>query len=175
MKNSIVLVSLLFAACTTASGDDPANTDGNAPQQVITEKGGGKGDGAGSAAKVPADPRLLNCQFEYERFSPEWATHPLGTFETAFDKVETGFQWAFDPNYTLGVVNNMSPAYNLSLNVNIWDAKTNKLLGYVVLPRPHVGGAYLFELGVAIPSIDMADGTGSFDNLRAYCSIRNPS
>ncbi len=170
MKLSLVLASLVFAACTTTPADDsgPAVTDG-AEQQVGTAAG--KGDGVGTATSK--DARLLNCHLEYQTVSPAWAVREAGTFDSTFADVENKGAAAGDGAYTLTVNTNPTPPYNLSLQVGIWDAHTNKQLSYVVLPRPHVGGAFLFELGAQIPATTL-DGQ-SFDTLRAYCSIRNPS
>ena len=48
------------------------------------------------------------------------------------------------------------------------------MLAYNVMPRPHVGGAYLFEIGAKIPPVTFPNETTPFDFLRAYCSIRMP-
>ena len=158
------------AACTDdATGGGPAETSGNAEQQLSQA---GKGDGPSSN-----DKRLLNCQLEYESFSP-FATVPIGSFDQTIGKVVSEGVTASDGTYQLGVSINPAPAYNLSFNVQLSTVATGEIESYVVLPSPHVGGAYLFELGAHIPAVTLpVDGGGmqAFDYLRAYCSIRNPS
>jgi hypothetical protein len=70
---------------------------------------------------------------------------------------------------------NPTPPYNLSFDVSVLDADKNTDVGYVVLPSPVTGGAYLFELGGRIDSTTATGYDGqehAFDHLRAYCSLR---
>lgn len=158
--------SLGVVGCAGAEdADGPAQLDG-APQQAQV----GKLDG--TTAKS-TDPRLLNCQLEYEAFAPVFAARTAGSFETTFGAVENNGAFASDGAFRLDVVTNKTPPYNLSFIIEISDETTHKGLSYVVLPRPHVGGAFLFELGATIAPVTLADGT-SYDHLRAYCSIRMP-
>jgi hypothetical protein len=169
MKTLSILASLVLAACTTSPADDdtgPAVTDG-ADQQLSSSHG--KSDGAGTST----DPRLVNCHLEYQSSAPTWATRPAGTFDVTFGKIENEGAWAGDGAFALSVTTNPTPPYNLSLQVGIWEAATSKQLSYIVLPRPHVGGAFLFELGAQIPAVTFPEtGDQAFDTMRAYCSIR---
>lgn len=172
MKTVSIIASLALAACTTSPSDEDSGaavTDGNAEQQAPS--GHGKSDGAGTST----DPRLVNCHLEYQSSAPTWATREAGTFEVTFGKIENEYGAASDNAYTLLVSTNPTPPYNLSFYAGIWDARTNKQLSYVVLPRPHVGGAFLFELGAQIPAVTFPEtGDQAFDAMRAYCSIRMP-
>jgi hypothetical protein len=67
------------------------------------------------------------------------------------------------------------PPYNLSFIAQIVDESRKGGISYIVLPRPHVGGAFLFELGADIPPVSFPnEGPQQYDNLRACCSIRMP-
>jgi hypothetical protein len=165
---TLLVASLGFAGCADAgdAGTGNAKTDG-APQQLDVQVG--KLDGAAKST----DARLLNCQLEYEAFAPTFAVKPATSFEATFGKVENEGISATDGAYRLIVQTNPNPPYNLSFIAQIFDEGRNASLSYIVLPRPHVGGAFLFELGANIPSVTLSDGT-AYDHLRAYCSIRMP-
>jgi len=165
---SALLASLALAACTDGSTDQAAGD--LATQQF--DVGTGKGDDATATSK---DARVLACVLEYEAFAPAFATRPAASFETTFGEVENRTGSATDGRYTLVARTNKTPPYNLSFIVQIVDVARNGGISYIVLPRPHVGGAFLFELGADIAPVTFPDtGAQAFDNLRAYCSIRNP-
>ena len=164
------LASLGLAGCADAGDtDNGAAKIGGAPQQADVEVG--KLDGSTTAKST--DPRLLNCQLEYEAFAPAFAVRTASSVETTFGKVENEGVSASDGAFGLVVQTNPNPPYNLSFIAQINDESRNAGLSYIVLPRPHVGGEFLFELGANIAPVTAADGT-VFDHLRAYCSIRMP-
>jgi hypothetical protein len=161
-----LLTTLAFAACADAGNPDGGSAQiGGAPQQVET------GTLPGTAKST--DARLLNCQLEYESFAPTFTVKTAASFETTFGQVENQGASASDSAYSLVVSTNPRPPYNLSFIIQIFDEARGAELSYVVLPRPHVGGAFLFEIGAAIPAVTQPDGT-VFDHMRAYCSIRMP-
>jgi hypothetical protein len=166
---ALLVGSLGFAGCADAVDTDTgaAKIDG-APQQLDVQVGKLDAPAANST-----DPRLLNCQLEYEAFAPSFAAKTAASLETTFGNVENNGISASDGTYRLIVETNPNPPYNLSFIANIFDDVRNAGLSYIVLPRPHVGGAFLFELGASIPSVTLSDGT-AYDHLRAYCSIRMP-
>jgi hypothetical protein len=172
LKISFVTITCFAAAaCTNTeeTGDD-AVTSAGAEQQLSTS--GGKGD---DATAKSTDPRLVNCQLEYQAITPTFTTRTAGAFDQTFGSIENTFGVASDAAYSLQVSTNKHAPYNLSFIAQIFDVKTSKQLAYIVLPRPHVGGAFLFELGAQIPATTFEDtGAASFDTLRAYCSIRMP-
>ncbi len=172
LSTTLLLTSITLAGCAGGAGDaGDAELDGNAAQQL--DLGGGKED---SASRPPSkDPRLLNCHLEYEAFTPGFAVRPAASFETTFGKVENEGVSASDGAYTLVVTTNPRPPYNLSFIIQIIDESKQAGISYIVLPRPHVGGAFLFELGAEIPATTFPDeGPQAFDHMRAYCSIRMP-
>jgi hypothetical protein len=161
---TVALASLTAAACTVEPTDTgTAQVSGDAEQQLSQSA---KADGPSSS-----DKRILNCQLEYESFTP-FATQPIDSFDKTIGQIVSGGVTATDGTYQLGISINPAPAYNLSFNVQLSTVATGEIESYVVLPSPHVGGAYLFELGTHIPAVTA--GGGTFDYLRAYCSIRNP-
>jgi hypothetical protein len=166
---TLLVASIGFAGCADAGDGDTGNAKiAGAPQQLEVQAG--KIDG--TAAKS-TDLRLLNCQLEYEAFAPAFAVKPAASFEVTFGEVENQGARASDGAFTLVASTNPHPPYNLSFVVQIVDEARKGSISYVVLPRPHVGGEFLFELGADIPPVTFPDGT-TFDNLRGYCSIRNP-
>jgi hypothetical protein len=172
LRNVIAIASLTFAACASSDDDEgPAVTD-DAPQQ-LTANGVGKGDGTTTVSK---DPRLVNCHLEYESFLPDWTARPAAQLEKTFGEIETSGVTADDGTYAVALYTNPNPPYNLSFIARITEvANSNKDVAYVVLPRPHVGGAFLFEIGADIPPATFPDtGTRTFPTVRAYCSIRMP-
>ncbi|HEY6176528.1 MAG TPA: hypothetical protein VIX73_18860 [Kofleriaceae bacterium] len=163
-----LLTTLAFAACADAGNPDGGSAQiGGAPQQVET------GTLPGAATAKSTDARLLNCQLEYESFAPAFVARTAASFETTFGNVENQGASASDGSYSLVVSTNPKPPYNLSFIIQIFDDLRGTELSYVVLPRPHVGGAFLFEIGAGIPAVTASDGT-VFDHMRAYCSIRMP-
>jgi hypothetical protein len=162
----ILLAPLAITACADAANPDGGSAQiGGAPQQVET--------GTLPGAAKSTDTRLLNCHLEYESFAPSFTVKTAGTFETTFGQVENQGASASDGAYSLVVSTNPKPPYNLSFIIQIFDDARGTELSYVVLPRPHVGGAFLFEIGAGIPAVTQPDGT-VFDHMRAYCSIRMP-
>jgi len=119
---------------------------------------------------------LVMDEPEHRRYrslaQPAFAVKTAGSFETTFGAVENNGAFASDGSFRLDVVTNKTPPYNLSFIAEISSEATHASLSYIVLPRPHVGGAFLFELGASIAPVTL-DGA-SFDHLRAYCSIRMP-
>jgi len=163
----LLVASLGFVGCADAGDPEHGNAElAGAPQQLEAEAGKLPG------AALSTDPRLLNCHLEYEAFAPAFAVHPAALFETTFGQVENMGARASDGAFTLAVHTNPNPPYNLSFIIQIIDEARHGAISYVVLPRPHVGEPFLFELGADIPPVTFPDG--SFDNLRAYCSIRMP-
>jgi hypothetical protein len=166
---SLLVASLGFVGCADAGDEDTGNAKlGGAPQQIEVEAG----KLPGTAAKS-TDPRVLNCQLEYEAFSPAFAVKTAASLETTFGQVENEGITASDGAFTLAIQTNPKPPYNLSFIAQIVDESRQAGISYIVLPRPHVGGEFLFELGAGIPKVTLADGQ-TYENLRAYCSIRNP-
>jgi len=166
---TLLVASIGFAGCADAVDGDTGNAKiAGAPQQLEVQAGTIDGTAAKST-----DPRLLNCQLEYEAFSPAFAVKPAANFDTTFGQVENEGVKASDGAFTLAVHTNPHPPYNLSFIVQIIDEARHGAISYIVLPRPHVGGQFLFELGADIPPVTFPDGA-TFDNLRAYCSIRMP-
>jgi hypothetical protein len=164
------IVIALSTGCTDTSQQGAAVTTGNAPQQL--QHGSGKGDGPTST-----DPRILNCQLEYESFAPTFASQLAGSFDDTFAKVVNDGLKAADDKFRLDVVTNPMPPFNLSFIAQLSDATTQEAIAYVVLPAPEVGDAFLFELGGKIPAVTLpvdGGGTQDFGFLRSYCSIRNP-
>src|SRR5262245_34155254 len=169
IRTSIAIAMVGLAACATTPSDGDAAIDGDAPQQL--SQGGGKGDGAA----LSKDPRLVNCHLEYEAFMPIFASRTAGDVENTFGEVENNGIVAGDTNFMVRISTNPKPPANLSFIAQI-SSTTNRdfPLSYIVLPRPHVGGAFLFELGTPIPTVTFPDTGESFNFLRAYCSIRMP-
>lgn len=169
---SLLFSSLTLIGCAAGGGDESTESGdavtANAPQQISQAD---KAD----APKLSTDTRILNCQLEYEAFAPAFAVRPAASFETTFAKVENEGVKAGDGGFTLSVHTNPHPPYNLSFIAQIVDESRKGGISYIVLPRPHVGGAFLFELGADIPPVSFpAEGPQQYDNLRAYCSIRMP-
>src|SRR5215468_8648709 len=75
-KPTTVLTLAFVASCATDAQDQQAITTGDAPPQLVPG-GSGKGDGPTST-----DPRILNCQLEYEAFTPYFANAPAASFDT---------------------------------------------------------------------------------------------
>jgi hypothetical protein len=164
---SLLIGSLGFAGCANATDPDPGEAEiGGAPKQLEV----GKADDIATAKST--DARLLNCQLEYEAFKPTFAVRTAASFEATFGQVENTGAFASDASYQLAVTTNPNPPYNLSFIIDIFDLVKGAEVSYVVLPRPHVGGAFLFELGGVIAPVTF-DAT-TYDHLRAYCSIRVP-
>jgi hypothetical protein len=165
---ALLVASLGLIGCADAVDADHAGAQvGGAPQQVET------GTLAGTTTAKSTDSRLLNCQLEYEAFDPTFAVKTATSFENTFGQVENTGVSVNDGAFGLVVSTNPNPPYNLSFIIQIFDVAKNAELSYIVLPRPHVGGAFLFELGAGIPSVTLSDGQ-AYDHLRAYCSIRMP-
>jgi hypothetical protein len=186
----------VFVACTASvSGPSSGGADmgagsgsGSASNlgQQFDPKVSGNDAGPGSSA---SDPRMLWCALEYETFAPSYDVGNIGYIYTTFGDVvangaTTPANVAPNPPYQLQVVTNPTPPYNLSFQaaLNSLDATGSATanLTYVVLPAPQVTGPndYLFELGSLIPPQTATDYNGSaqtFDYLRAYCMIQNPS
>ena len=163
----LLVASLGLVGCANAGDADSGSAEiGGAPKQLEA------GTLSGATAKS-TDPRLLNCQLEYEAFAPKFTARTAASFETTFGAIENTGASASDGAFGVVVSTNPHPPYNLSFIIQIFDEAKNAELSYIVLPRPHVGGAFLFELGAGIPSVTLSDGQ-AYDHLRAYCSIRMP-
>ena len=160
----LLVTSLGFAGCASAA-DSAGETAqaGGAPQQLEV----------GKLATASTDPRILNCQLEYEVFSPTFKSKTAGSFDTAFGQVQNQGAMALDSAYELVVSVNPNPSTNLSFIAQIFDRIRGTEVAYGVLPPPQVGGAFLFEIGASIPVVRDTDGT-LYDHMRAYCSIRTP-
>jgi hypothetical protein len=164
----LLVASLGFTGCANAGDADSGSAEiGGATKQLES------GTLGGATAAKSTDPRLLNCQLEYETFAPAFAAKTATSFETTFGAVENTGASATDGAFGVVVSTNPNPPYNLSFIIQIVDAVKNTELSYIVLPRPHVGGAFLFELGAGIPAVTLSDGN-TYDHLRTYCSIRMP-
>jgi hypothetical protein len=169
-KSSLMLlIATMVATGCAGAGEDPDAGPaqiGGAPQQAQL----------GTLDDPPVtstDPRLLDCQLEYEVFQPTFAVKPAASLDTTFGDVQNSGAQAADGAYQLAISINPNPPANLSFTVQIVDQAKGAQIAYSVLPRPIVGGAFLFELGAPIPTVTGTDGT-AFDHVRAYCSIRNP-
>jgi hypothetical protein len=148
MNKLALLCPLLLVACTDAT--EPS-TDLDT-------------DSASSAT------RHFVCNLEYETFSPTWATFPAASFDDKQSVVNKTGAVAGDANYSLSISMNSEAPYNLVFNAFILDA-TGATVAYTVLPTPHTGGDYLFEIGSKIAPITPAGAAQSFDFMRAYCSL----
>jgi hypothetical protein len=164
---SLLISSLALTGCANATDPDSGDAEiGGAPKQLEV----GALDKIATAKST--DPRLLNCQLEYEALTPTFAVKTAASFETTFGQVENTGAFAADATYQLAVTTNPNPPYNLSFIIEIVDLAKGAGISYIVLPRPHVGGAFLFELGAPIAPATF-DAT-TYDHMRAYCSIRMP-
>lgn len=172
----------LFTACAVSappaqsgsgSGSDPS-TPPPAGQQFNPHVASATGAGTN-------DPRVFSCAFEYETFSPAFESGNIGFISETFGAVAAQGATAADSSYELSIVSNPAPSTNLSLNVALYALSPNvSQLSYAVLPGPVVTGTadFLFEVGSPIPpQAGIAyDGTSqTFDYVRAYCTIQNPS
>jgi hypothetical protein len=173
MKTALVSFLILACSACTDATDRDTGPAGDIASQPQFDTGSGKTD---DATTHSTDARVLTCVLEYEAFTPSFAARPAATFSTTFGDVENTGAKAGDGAYTLSAHTNKHPPYNLSFVLQIVDEARKGGISYIVLPRPHVGGAFLFELGADIAPVSFPDtGEQMFDNLRAYCSIRNPS
>ncbi len=154
-----------LAACAA-----PSALPGEPGQQLVT--GHGKADG-----ETSNDPHPINCQLEYETFAQPFDAVPAATISTTLGDVINNSASAADARYGLELDSNPNPATNLSFIATISNVTTQQQVAYVVAPAPQVGGAFLFELGGGIATVNLpgSDGTQrDFDHVRAYCSITNP-
>jgi len=117
-----------------------------------------------------AGSRHFVCNLEYETFAPSFATMPAASFDEKQSVVNKTGASAGDANYSVAIAMNSAAPFNLVFNVFIQDA-TGATVAYNVLPTPHTGGDYLFELGSKIDPITPDGATQSFDFMRAYCSL----
>jgi hypothetical protein len=147
MRKSILFI--LLAACAADPADE--NTDDSA---------------------ISGTTRHLICNLEYETFSPAFASQPAATFDTKYTIVKKQGASASDGAFTLSVGVNPTPPYNLTDNVFITNAQTGATVAYVVLPSPHLGGQFLFEVGGKIDPVTPAGATQAFDFMRGYCSLQ---
>jgi hypothetical protein len=115
--------------------------------------------------------RHLVCNLDYETFSPAFADQPAATFDTKYTVVKKDGASATDGAFTLSVGVNPSPPFNLSDTATISNATTGATVAYVVLPSPHLGGDFLFEVGGKIDPVTPAGAAQPFDFMRAYCSL----
>ena len=117
-----------------------------------------------------AGSRHFVCNLEYESFAPSFATMPAASFDEKQSVVNKTGAFAGDANYSVTISMNSAAPFNLVFNVFILDA-TGATVAYSVLPTPHTGGDYLFELGSKIAPITPDGATQSYDFMRAYCSL----
>jgi hypothetical protein len=164
----------LFTACAI-SGPDAHPGSGSDPGQQFEP------DVAKNTTGGTSDPRVFWCALEYETFSPAFETGNIGYISTTFGNVVANGATAADQSYELYVASNTGASTNLSLNIALYGLSPSpSQLSYAVLPAPKVTGPndYLFEIGSPItPQAGTAyDGTTqTFDYVRAYCRIQNPS
>ncbi|HEX4416749.1 MAG TPA: hypothetical protein VH165_02570 [Kofleriaceae bacterium] len=167
------VLALGAAACTTAgAAADPSSTDpapsasDEAPQLATLPS-------AGAAPSVVATPATvtgtLNCNLEYERFSPSFATSPILSFSKLMTTVAASGASVTNATYQLYAAVNSAPATNLAFQVGVNLISTGQGIVYLVLPSPTLGGAYLFENGAHITAVTV--GGVAYDYLRVYCSL----
>ena len=147
MRKSIIFI--LLAACAADPADE--NTDDSA---------------------ITGPTRHLMCNLDYETFSPTFADQPAASFDTKYTVVKKQGAEATDGAFTLSVGVNPTPPFNLSDSVFITNAQTGATVAYVVLPSPHLGGQFLFELGGKIDPVTPAGATQAFDFMRGYCALQ---
>lgn len=156
--HSLVLCGVLLAGCSSSGQREP-NFD----------PPGGKGDSL-APGDTAADDAVLDCYLEYERFEP-FEVAPIGQAFLSQDSLDAGVTIHPEGPYSLHVVRNPTPPYNLTFVVSMLDA-AGDVLAYTVLPEPSAAGTpYLFELGAEIDATGTVGDAGfqEFDHLRAYC------
>lgn len=164
--------ALVFAAaCTgvdadTSTGDPVASTESpmQAPQAI-----GPLAEAAPRTVQPAALTGTLNCNLEYERFSPTFLTLPQVSFSQPMSVVATSGVSASNATFLLYAQINPSPPTNLSFEVGTIRNSTGKSLSYLVLPPPSAGGAFLFENGAQITTVTI-NGI-AYDHIRTYCSL----
>ena len=117
-----------------------------------------------------AGTRHFICNLEYETFTPSFATLPAASFDEKQSVVNKTGASAGDGSYSLSIAMNSAAPFNLVFNAFILDANS-ATVAYTVLPTPHTGGDYLFEIGNKIDPITPPGATQAFDFMRAYCSL----
>lgn len=111
----------------------------------------------------------LNCNLEYEAFSPAFVTRPLVSFSQPMSVVATQGVAVSNGTYQLYAQVNPTPATNLSFNIGVYRMSTGKDIGYLVLPPQAPIAGYLFEQGIRITTVTV--GGVAYDHLRVYCSM----
>lgn len=111
----------------------------------------------------------LNCNLEYERFTPTFMVLPQVSFSQPMSTVGTTGVTASNATFQLYGTVNPTPPVNLSFEVGVNRVSTGKTLSYVVLPPPSIGGAFLFEVGAQITTVTI--GGIAYDHIRTYCSL----
>ena len=147
--HKLIILPVLFAACATTGADDESTDD--------------------SALTGPT--RHLACTLQYETFSPTFATQLAATFDEKYTVVKKSGASATDGAFTLSAIHNATPPFNLVDTMVITNAQTGGTVAYVVLPSPHLGGDFLFELGGKIDPVTPAGSTVAFDFMRGFCSL----
>ncbi len=170
MKSLLSLfTSLLLAATTTACIAD-------ASTQATDAESSEESDLAGSR-------RRLTCNLEYARYSPDFRVVLAASFDELMSKVNTEGATASDGRFAFESRVNPTPPYNLAFQVSIRDLATGKNVSYSVLPKPRLGGDFLFELGARIEPITIPTAgvtavvtttEEQFDFVRSYCSLYLP-
>jgi hypothetical protein len=156
-----LLATLLLAASTAACVAEASS------QTADSE--------SADAAELDTLTRRLACYLEYTRYSPDFRTVAAGSFDELMSTVNAQGATASDGKFAFVARVNPTPPYNLSFQVSLRDVATGNVLGYTVLPKPRLGGDYLFELGARIAPVTLpvpsliADET--FDFLRSYCTL----
>jgi len=177
LPSSLLTAALVLgaAACAGADADvaDPGATE--APAQTAQALGP-PAERPPHAARSPEALKAaasltgtLNCNLEYERFSPTFSTLPQVSFSQPMSTVGTTGVSASNATFQLYAAVNPTPPYNLSFEVGVIRISTGKSLSYVVLPPPSTGGAFLFETGAQITTVTI--GGIAYDHIRTYCSL----
>ena len=174
------------ALAQTGDGVPSAPVAARAPENHLPRVHGARTALSASAPgsdSAPPDPsttgdgrttKTLECTLEYEVFEPTFVSGFAASVSAALSDVKKNGAFAADDAYDLELAMNPNPPYNLSFQASIFDTHSGKEVSYLVLPPVGGDGAYLFEVGGAIPTTERTgyDGaTHAFDHVRAYCSL----
>jgi hypothetical protein len=178
ITSPLLTAALVLGAAACASPDADA-ADPGASAEPTTEAAQAVGPQAtltphavqSPAARLAAASLTgtLNCNVEYERFTPTFLTLPQVSFSQPLSVVASQGVSTSNPTLQLYAVVNPTPPFNLSFEVGVIRVSTGKTLSYLVLPPPSVGGAFLFENGAQITTVTI--GGIAYDHLRTYCSL----
>jgi hypothetical protein len=150
MFRIMFVLPALLVGCAAQPADDDTDSDSDA---------------------VSGPTRHLNCQLEYETFSPAFASFSAASFDTKYTVVKKSGASATDGAFTLAYSVNPTPPSNLSDSLVISNATTGGTIAYLVVPSPHLGGDFLYELGGKIDPVTPTGATQAFDFMRGYCAL----